>query len=251
MSRWFRFYDEVLNDSKVQRLPPDLFKAWVNLLCIASKNDGRIPVDDVAFGLRMSPDDAAGAMIAMNQAGLIVAFDGYYMPHNWLKRQYKSDVTDPTAANRQQRYRNKHRNATVTVTPTRVRDRADTERKKEARKRALPENFERDLEAPTKAGLSNSEGDREWEKFKNHAKQNGRTCVEWQAAWRNWCLKAAEFLGRAPPQPEQSADLPGFYAPFGSPQLEAWDKTKVGGYPRDKHGGWRFPTEWPPKQEAA
>jgi hypothetical protein len=48
-------------------------------------------------------------------------------------------------------------------------------------------------------------------------------------------------------------ELSGFYAPFGSPQLEAWDRTKPGGYPRDKAGGWRFPTEWPPgyKQEAA
>jgi hypothetical protein len=46
-------------------------------------------------------------------------------------------------------------------------------------------------------------------------------------------------------------ELSGFYAEFGSAQLDAWDKTKPGGYPRDKAGGWRFPTEWPPKQEAA
>jgi hypothetical protein len=52
-------------------------------------------------------------------------------------------------------------------------------------------------------------------------------------------------------QPVEAVALTGFYAVFGSPQLEAWDKTKPGGYPRDKAGGWRFPTEWPPKQEAA
>jgi hypothetical protein len=50
-----------------------------------------------------------------------------------------------------------------------------------------------------------------------------------------------------------SGNVPGFYAAFGSKQLDAWDKTKPGGYPRDKAGGWRFPSEWPPghKQEAA
>jgi uncharacterized protein YdaU (DUF1376 family) len=52
-------------------------------------------------------------------------------------------------------------------------------------------------------------------------------------------------------QPVEAVALTGFYAVFGSPQLEAWDKTKPGGYPRDKAGGWRFPTEWPPGKEQA
>jgi uncharacterized protein YdaU (DUF1376 family) len=51
---------------------------------------------------------------------------------------------------------------------------------------------------------------------------------------------------------EMVPSVVGFYASFGSAQLDAWDRTKPGGYPRDKHGGWRFPTEWPPgKEEAA
>ena len=36
-------------------------------------------------------------------------------------------------------------------------------------------------------------------------------------------------------------------------QLDAWDdygrKTIGKGYPRDKHGGWRFPSKWPPGYE--
>jgi uncharacterized protein YdaU (DUF1376 family) len=52
-------------------------------------------------------------------------------------------------------------------------------------------------------------------------------------------------------QPVEAVALTGFYAPFGSPQLDAWDRTKPGGYPRDKAGGWRFPTEWPPGKEQA
>ena len=51
------------------------------------------------------------------------------------------------------------------------------------------------------------------------------------------------------PEPEQPADAPGFYAAFSSPQLEAWDEyeRQIGKRkPRDKAGGWRYETEWPP-----
>jgi len=34
---WFRFYNDALDNPKVQLLPSDLFKTWVNLLCIASR----------------------------------------------------------------------------------------------------------------------------------------------------------------------------------------------------------------------
>ena len=59
MSRWFRYYDEALDDPKVQRLSGDLFKVWVNLLSLASKNDGKLPsADDISFRLRISVQDA-------------------------------------------------------------------------------------------------------------------------------------------------------------------------------------------------
>ena len=54
------------------------------------------------------------------------------------------------------------------------------------------------------------------------------------------------------PEPEQPIDAPGFYAAFSSPQLEAWDEYErsIGKRkPRDKAGGWRYETEWPPKIE--
>jgi uncharacterized protein YdaU (DUF1376 family) len=128
--------------------------------------------------------------------------------------------------------------------------------KARSKKRAtsIPEGFIGSPDAVTKAGLSVVEGARERERFRNHAHQTGRTCVDWQAAWSNWCIKAAEFMGRAPPsEPGPSGNVHGFYAAFGRPELEIWDRTKPGGYPRDKAGGWRFPSQFPPgyKQEAA
>lgn len=134
MSRWFRYYDEALDDPKVQKLSGDMFKAWVSLLCLASRGGGKIKCEDVAFGLRVKPAQAAKIMVDLGQSGLIDAHDGFYAPHNWGKRQYKSDVTDPTNAARQKRYRTNHSNGTVTektVTDKRPDTEADTEQKKE------------------------------------------------------------------------------------------------------------------------
>lgn len=61
-------------------------------------------------------------------------------------------------------------------------------------------------------------------------------------------------------QPAPIEKSSGFYATFTSPELDAWEaygkSTRKRGYPRDKNGGWFFPTRWPPgfgepKQEPA
>ena len=39
--KWFRFYHDAIDDPKVQRLPGDVFKFWVNLLCLASRSNER------------------------------------------------------------------------------------------------------------------------------------------------------------------------------------------------------------------
>lgn len=94
MARWFRFYDDALNDPKVQKLSPKMFKNWVNILCLASKNDGEIPpIEDVAFSLRMPETEAASVLDKLNTCGLIDGNKGVMKPHNWNARQYKSDVS--------------------------------------------------------------------------------------------------------------------------------------------------------------
>ena len=39
---WFRFYRKTVNNPKVQRLRPELFRAWINILC-ATDDDGTVP----------------------------------------------------------------------------------------------------------------------------------------------------------------------------------------------------------------
>jgi hypothetical protein len=149
VSRWFRFYDDAVNDPKVQRLEPKLFKAWVNLLCLASKNDGWFPaIDDVAFSLRVSEEEAGQMVDGLISSGLVDEIDGRCAPHNWHERQYKSD----SSAERVKRFRDKKRNDTnvtnanvtsnVTVT-VQNRTETDTEtEQKEARENALSVEFD-------------------------------------------------------------------------------------------------------------
>jgi hypothetical protein len=91
--RWFRFYDDALDDPKVQLLSPELFKTWINILSIASKNSGKLlSVGDISFRLRISIQDAQARIDDLILAKLIdIAPDGSLTPHNWHVRQYPSD----------------------------------------------------------------------------------------------------------------------------------------------------------------
>ena len=117
MNRWFRFYDEILDDPKVQQLPAADFKHWVNLLALASRNDGKLPaVEAVAFALRIDVHAAATVLSRLADATLLDRRQGgahgmHYAPHNWDKRQYKSDGS----TDRVKRFR--QRSKTVSETP--------------------------------------------------------------------------------------------------------------------------------------
>jgi hypothetical protein len=116
MSRWFRFYDEALDDPKVQRLAPHNFRVWVNLLCISSKNGGTLPTAaDIAFKLRMSELDAKTSVEDLIMAGLIdIDANGVMTPHNWKERQFASD----TSKDRTRKWRKNKENKVGDVTVT-------------------------------------------------------------------------------------------------------------------------------------
>lgn len=116
MSQWFRMYNEVLDDPKVQKLPAEMFKAWVNLLCLASRNSGELPpIADIAFALRLSQSKAETAVNKLVAAGLIERTETGFRPHNWQGRQFKSDVS--TERVKRFRERSKERSETKAETP--------------------------------------------------------------------------------------------------------------------------------------
>lgn len=108
--QWFRFYSEAVNDPKVQSLSGDLFKAWVNILCLAAQQDGRLITTDLPFQLRSDSVTVEHVTSALIDAGLLVSKGKYLHPHNWDKRQFKSD----TSRERTKRYRDRQRDVTVT-----------------------------------------------------------------------------------------------------------------------------------------
>lgn len=104
--KWFRFYAEALHDPKVQKLPPELFKHWVNMMCCACENGGTIPsVDHFAFSLRITNVAAGKILIQLKDRDLLDCNEGSMEPHNWGSRQFKSD----TSAARVKRLRDKQK----------------------------------------------------------------------------------------------------------------------------------------------
>jgi transcription elongation factor Elf1 len=120
-------YDEVLDDPKVQKLPVGDFRGWVNLLCLASRNDGKLPpAEDIAFALRETVESVSTLLERLRNAGLIECRNGgangsFHAPRKWDERQYKSD----TSTDRVKRFR--QRSKSVPETPPDTETEADTE----------------------------------------------------------------------------------------------------------------------------
>jgi hypothetical protein len=113
--QWFRFYSETLNDPKVQNLPPDIFKLWVNCLCLASSSDshtGNIgKICDVAYALRVTDQAVTSASQTLSPLGLLVTSQGQVIIPKWSKRQFKSD----SSKDRTRKWRERHRDCPVTA----------------------------------------------------------------------------------------------------------------------------------------
>lgn len=91
---WFRLYNALLDNPKVQRLLPVLFKAWVNLLCLASRCGGKINPADVDFALRTKEGVGVAWLKTLAAEELFHEDgDGLYVPHDWDTLQYRSDVS--------------------------------------------------------------------------------------------------------------------------------------------------------------
>jgi hypothetical protein len=96
MMQWLRLYDDLLDDPKVQRLSPELFKHWINILCLANKGAprGTLPStsEDFAFRLRVSREELTHILVQLSEAGLLERDNQNRLrPHGWEARQFKSD----------------------------------------------------------------------------------------------------------------------------------------------------------------
>jgi len=129
MARWFRVYDDCIDDPKVGNLSDALFRAWFSFLCVSSRFMGTIPNDKKALAhiMRMSESDVENALTNLQLCGLIDKIGKRHEPHNWRKRQFVSDVS--TA--RVKQFRKRQRNVSETPPETETETETDTKKKKD------------------------------------------------------------------------------------------------------------------------
>jgi hypothetical protein len=110
--KWFRFYNEALNDPKILRMPPALRWDWVTTLSVASINGGILPhVEDIALYMRKTVEEVEDLLSELVARELVDEVgDGLFAPHNWKNRQYLSDVS----TERVKQHRKRKRNVSVT-----------------------------------------------------------------------------------------------------------------------------------------
>lgn len=280
MTQWFRYYDDALNDPKVQKLSGDLFKAWINLLCLASKCGGEIKsADDAAFALRIPEPKARVIVAQLASHGLLDAVTGgYFEPHNWSLRQFKSDGSNERVKRFREREKKRECNVTETVDetgPEQSRTETDTEKEEPCRiadaiptvrpKRKIEysEGFEAFWKAyPTTKIMSKSEAWDEWRKLSSEDHGAAMAGVPGFVAFlranpEHAVIHACRFLKKRrfdafAAAPEAPAQEP-INVLEGTPEMDAWDRhwrqTKGVNAPRSKHGGIFVETQWPPGGE--
>jgi hypothetical protein len=274
MSRWFRFYDDALNDPKVQMLPGDLFKAWINLLCMASKGAGKIVTAEVSFALRVTPEQAETFIADLIDRNLIERGKGNTLtPHNWALRQFKSDVSNE----RVQRHRERKRNVTGSdqetppETDTEQRTEAETDQNREislresARTREgdpISEDWTCDYGSGLAGlGFSHIQCLAEQPKFVAHYRANRETRPDWGACFVKWMLGARQ-RGDIAPAPS-TAPVTAWLGKPNTPEWKAW-KSHYEGQGHNRFvlsqmkqiedigvGSLTFANRWPPGHEPA
>jgi hypothetical protein len=222
MSKWFRWYEGTTEDGKFRVTARyagvtvrDVIALWAFILEDASHDDHRgicyRNADFMSAILDFEDGVVERILVALDSAGLISRGNGELFITNWDKRQYESDKSDATAAERMRRYRARKSGKTEDndalrqrygdVTPT-IRPDTDTEtdstnlKVSSARKRAhrlptdwkLPDDYR---QAARDKGLSDEEINRQAEKMHNWSlsSKNG-VKLDWYRTWLNWISDA-------------------------------------------------------------
>lgn len=113
---WFRYYTNSLDHPKIQKLPVDLFRAWVNCLCMARLNNGYIfDVADAAFRLRASEEKTQQWIDDLLKRRLLDETPEGIRPHDWDEHQYPSDSSTERSRKSRQRRKQQERNVAATA----------------------------------------------------------------------------------------------------------------------------------------
>jgi hypothetical protein len=217
---WFRMYHATLDNPKVQKLPGEQFKTWVNLLCLACRTGGRLPSDaDIAFALRVPETKVKPLLKRFIDAELIDANGDELVMHDWDVLQFKSDVS----TGRVKRHRERHRNVSgnvsgnVAATPAetdQIQNRAEQthadacvpRKQRKARRTRLADDWkpsEADRAYARTVGLTDAEIDAAGIEFSRYWRSadaaRGGLKADWYATWcGNIDRTVAAIIARRP-----------------------------------------------------
>ena len=91
---WLRLWVGITNSRKIQSLPDNLFRWWINLLCLSKGQDGLLPnIKDISWELRMTEAKVNQAISSLMEHGLIDAIELGFAMHDWDEWQFQSDVS--------------------------------------------------------------------------------------------------------------------------------------------------------------
>jgi hypothetical protein len=241
---WIKLYNELLDDYEFGRLPDASKMHLIAIWLLASRSGNKIPYDSAWVARRINANTKVDLTL--------LACSGFIVVDQQLQ-EAGQDASNTLAYCNQdaclegEGEKRKVETEEIAASPPKTR-------KKPAR--SLPDNFEISPANHSHAkalGFSDSEIKREHQRFFMHAKAKGLTYADWDAAEYNWITKGADFAGKQPRGEGGIAD-DGTIEVLDQIQLEAWDAYGVERngkpYPRNKKGGWRFPSKWPPGHDA-
>lgn len=105
---WIKLYIEVIDDPKMGLLPDDVWRAAVELFCIAGEynREGLLPpLPDIKWRLRWDDEKASNLITKLENIGIITSTEAGLLVTNFARRQAPA-----TGAERAQRYRDKQHN---------------------------------------------------------------------------------------------------------------------------------------------
>jgi hypothetical protein len=237
---WIKLYRDILDDPEWHELDGDSAKALVMLWLIASEDGGNLPdTRKIAFRLRTSEKQAKQLLSSLS---------------HWLDSDDIAVISDGYQPD----------------TPEREEETEREEEKKEcpARGRTVysPEFEEFWKSYPKTPNMSKSEAWKAWQRLSSEDQNLAAKAVPKFIAWLkakpdhpvvHVCrfLSQRRFDGFNEPELPDNVVPIGFYAEFGSAELDAWEQhnrnTYGVGLPRDKRGGWLVSQRWPPGHEPA
>lgn len=234
------------------------------------------PADHIAFEGLLEEWERCGSVkkfeIEGKQYGLVRNFCKYQRPK---KPKYRFAVPDElrtfAGITNDSREPVPHQSPTGTENPPQMKDGGGKrkEEKKDIRRKRIPtlcsDEFQNQFWKPYPRTpiMSKAVAWAEWQKLTDDDRKSASLAVpkfiEFLKSQKDHpAVHACRFLRQRRfdgfGEVEEAPDIlaaPGFYAAFASEELDAWaaHERLIGkSYPRDKAGGWRFPTQWPPKE---